>query len=81
METKPNFIYNANELVPYEETCRKVKAWSQRLKAKTGKNVFYAVTAYEVKVWHDGIDTASHNRSVESLARVLFKVIGSFHTR
>jgi hypothetical protein len=81
METKPDYTYNANEPVPYAETCRKVKAWSKRLKAKTGKNVFYAVTAYKVEIWHDGIDTASHNRAVESLARVLFRVLRAFHTR
>tara|TARA_R110000868_G_scaffold24705_1_gene97155 strand:+ start:1164 stop:1409 length:246 start_codon:yes stop_codon:yes gene_type:complete len=81
METKPNFRYNANELLPYDETCLKVRAWANRLKAKTGKNVFYAVTAFRVEVWHDGIDTASHNRAVESLARVLFKVLSAWHTR
>ena len=81
METKPDYTYNANELIPYEETCRKVKAWAKRLKTKTGKNVFYSVTAYRVEVWHDGIDTASHNKAVESLARILFDVLSARHTR
>lgn len=81
METKPNFVYNANELLPYEETRRKVNAWAKRLKTKTGKNVFYSVTAYKVEVWHDGIDTASHNKAMESLARILFEVLRAWHTR
>lgn len=81
METKPNFIYKTNVLIPYEETCRKVKAWSKRLKTKTGNNVFYSVTAFHVKVWHDGIDTESHNKGVESLARILLKVLRACHAR
>lgn len=75
METKPNFIYNANELIPYDEARRKVSAWVKRLKIKTGKNVFYSITAYRVEVWHDRIDTASHNKAMESLARILSKVL------
>ena len=81
METKPDYTYNANEAIPHEETRRTVNAWSKRLKTKTGKNVFYSVTAYKVEVWHDGIGAASHNKAMESLARILFEVLRAWHTR
>ena len=81
METKPDYTYNANERIPYEETCRKVKAWSKRLQARTGRQVYYAVKTSKVEIYHSGIDTKSHNKAVESLARILGKVLLVSHTR
>jgi hypothetical protein len=81
METKPNFIYNANEPIPYGETVRKVKAWARRLQARTGRQVYYSVKTSKVEIYHSGIDTKSHNKAVESLARILGKVQLVSHTR
>ena len=75
MEIKPDYIYNANEPIPYEETRRKVNAWAKRLHARTGRKVYYSIGAKKVEVYHDGIDTRTHNKAMESLARILGKAM------
>ena len=81
MKIKPDYIYNANEPIPYEETRRKVNAWAKRLHARTGRQVYYSVGAKKVEVYHNGIETGAHNKAVESLARILDKMLIVSHTR
>ena len=77
METKPNFFYTIEPAkLPYGLTVRCVSRWSKRLQVKTGKNVFYRVSVHKVEIWHDGIGTASHNKAVKSLTKIIDKVIG-----
>ena len=81
MEIKPDYTYNANEPIPYEETRRKVNAWAKRLHARTGRKVYYSVGAKKVEVYHNGIETGAHNKAMESLARILGKMMLVSHTR
>ena len=76
MEIKPNWTYQSDIQIPYENALAICKRWSKRLQAKTGKRVFYSVRPYELNVWHAGIDTKTHNKAVNSLARSINRMMG-----
>jgi len=73
---RPSYSYGAGFSELPDSARLKVRAWANRLQAKTHVGVLYRFSRRSVEVWHGDMSNRDHNRAVRSLAGILDRSLG-----